>query len=153
MCFLKKNGDNDMSDLQKKIDARIRQAEKKEFAAKAQSVARCLGERVSREDDGYSETAFNFKNGEFRIEDVSGFYDDGKDLIMSYETQIYYRGEKVFAIGGGVIHSYVPGDWEKSFNGLHDRAQAVIKSRENPTREMPAPASFDDADERRNWGL
>jgi len=110
----------DMAELEKLVEERKKQSERREIGHKVRVIARQLG---SGFDDGGridSESEYTYLDKDFRIHNEYRSCEEGfgGDSSVAYKDRIVYKHD---------YHSlkvYIPGNWERGLNSLYRDAIA-----------------------------
>ena len=138
-------------DLETKIEERKKEAEDKKISMKAGIIAKYLGSGGETYDRGMTTTEYNFNNNKFSINDVMHVSNDGGG---GCGTSVEFNGNVVYRDGGGNVHSFVPGNWEKSFNGLYGRAVQTMNLKNAKEKVQQRKMKSESEKElKKNWGL
>jgi len=153
-----------MSDLEKKIEARKKQAHDRHISSKAALVANTLGHR--NEWDEHSHGSHN--EGHRSVYDKDGLrITDEFNMVTSSDgggglggsTTVEYKGKKVFEeYSSGRIEAYAPGAWEKQLDDLNVVAEKKdAENRRKAAAEAKAAEQRETARKRKDindkWGL
>ena len=137
--------------LEEKIEERKKQAENRNISVKASTIAKYFGFRRTKPDCGDETTVYKFSNENFVINNQWTVYREG---VVGFGTDISYKEQTVFSMGGGTIYSYVPGDWETELNNLYasaQKAESVVRAVKNERQQTEQAEK--EADLRKKFGL
>lgn len=116
--------------LEEKIQERKKQAEERQIAHKATSVAQKIGSKNSSGtgDREKTYTFYAFSRGDFDVHHDD--FPDYKGGVISI-IKVGYEGELVYHKEGDDIKSYLPGTWEKLLDHFYEQ----ITTLQQPSRE------------------
>ena len=117
--------------LEEKIQERKKQAEERQIAHKATSIAQKVGSKNSSgtgDRPGTTYTFYAFSRGDFDVHHDD--FPDYKGGVISI-IKIGYEGALVYHKEGDDIKSYLPGTWEKLLDHFYER----ITTSQQPSQE------------------
>ena len=140
--------------LKRQIEKRKAEAREKKIREKAGVIARGLGQDDSRRYGRDEITEFLYDEKPFEIKHYLALSSEGRGKILGRSISVKFNGKEVYEVSGINIKSYIPGEWEKLFNDLYERAIPEEEKREVVVREQNEIKRKDEkARERMKWGL
>lgn len=139
----------DMNELRKQIDARKQEAKDKKIGEKAEFIAKNLGTYSGDSRRFGAIPTWLYKNDGLT---VTMAFPDPRDE-RHIDTAVGYGGW-VFSEERGKVRAYVPGPWEKIFEGIYSQARdAVSKLHEASQTDRDRQEATELAKEARRFGL
>lgn len=141
--------------LEKKIEERKNEAERKNLGLKSHTIARYLGYGHDNPGcNGREDRYFKFENKNFVI--THRYHCDyGNDGMYGRGgNNVFYKGEQVYHDAIYPVLSYVPGEWEEEFEELYREAsKAESKNKKEKKEKEMAVKAEGIKREKAKWGL
>jgi hypothetical protein len=130
-------------DLERRIEARMEEANEKQIIGKAHTIAKYLGSGGREYSRGVESTEYSFNENGFEIKN---------SLFLS--NRVKFEGKVVYNSGDARSGSFVPGVWEEEFNELYKKA-AKVKVKEDAKGKLAKTKLKRDEGRRlrKKWGL
>ena len=142
----------DKEELDKKIEERKKQAEKKQIAFKGKMITCLLGHGPESED--YTDKTFENINCATHYFWKKSYVGTDCELNIDSGLGIQYRGKIVFQADFSYIVCYIPGDWEEEFEKLYSEAKMVAeRKKEESKKEEKKSKDRRIKEGKKNWGF
>jgi hypothetical protein len=138
-------------DLERRIEARMEEANEKQIIGKAHTIAKYLGSGGREYSRGVESTEYSFNENGFEIKNSLFLSNDGGG---GGGTRVKFEGKVVYNSGDARSGSFVPGVWEEEFNELYKKA-AKVKVKEDAKGKLAKTKLKRDEGRRlrKKWGL